>query len=75
VSARRKKVALALAATADALQLVLFPPFFEGSLSIPDDVLDAAVAVALAVTIGLRWQLAVWPSRWSWCRASPYSRA
>jgi hypothetical protein len=52
-------VALAIAAAADALQLVLFPLFFEGALSVPDDVLDAAVAVALVITIGLRWQLAV----------------
>ena len=59
VTARRKKVALAIAAAADAMQLVLFPLFVEGALSVPDDVLDAVVAIALVVTLGMRWQLAV----------------
>ncbi len=59
LTARRKRVALAIAAAADAMQLVLFPLFFEGALSVPDDALDVAVAVALFVTIGFRWQLAV----------------
>jgi hypothetical protein len=54
---RRKKVALVIAALADVLQLGLFPVFSGGALSIPDDVLDAAVAVALLVTTGFRWQL------------------
>ena len=54
---RRKKVALAIAALADAIQLGLFPVFAGGALSVPDDVLDAAVAVALLVTSGFRWQL------------------
>ncbi len=46
-----------IAALADVLQLGLFPVFSGGVLSIPDDVLDAAVAVALLVTTGFRWQL------------------
>jgi hypothetical protein len=54
---RRKKIALAIAALADAVQLGLFPVFSGGALSIPDDVLDAVVAVALLVTTGFRWQL------------------
>jgi hypothetical protein len=54
---RRKKIALVIAAVADALQLELFPVFAGGALSIPDDVLDAVVAVALLVTTGFRWQL------------------
>jgi len=57
MTARRKKVALAIAALADAVQLGLFPVFSGGVLSVPDDVLDAAVAVALVVTLGFRWQL------------------
>jgi hypothetical protein len=57
VTPRRKKVALVIAAVADALQLGLFPIFSGGALSVPDDVLDAAVAVALLVTTGFRWRL------------------
>ena len=58
VSPRRKKVALVIAALADAVQLGLFPVFAEGALSIPDDALDAFVALALLVTLGWQWRLA-----------------
>jgi len=51
-------VALAIAAIADAVQLGLFPVFSGGMLSIPDDALDAAVVVALIVTVGFQWRLA-----------------
>ena len=54
---RRKKIALAIAALADAVQLGLFPVFSPGGLSIPDDVLDLGVAVALAILIGWSWRL------------------
>jgi hypothetical protein len=54
---RRKNVALAIAAIADAVQLGFFPVFSGGALSVPDDLLDAAVAVALVVTLGFRWRL------------------
>jgi hypothetical protein len=57
VSPRRKKIALAVAALADALQLGLFPVFGEGALSVPDDALDALVALVLLVTLGWRWRL------------------
>lgn len=57
VSRTRKTVALSIAAFADAVQLGLFPVFAEGALSIPDDVLDVVVAVALLVTLGWRWRL------------------
>jgi hypothetical protein len=57
VTARRKKIALAIAALADAIQIGLFPGFVEGALSIPDDALDAIVAVALLVTLGWKWRL------------------
>ena len=56
---QKKKIALAIAALADAVQLGLFPVFVAGGLSIPDDVLDAAVALALVIALGWRWQLAV----------------
>ena len=57
VTPRRKKIALAIAALADAIQIGLFPGFVEGALSIPDDGLDLVVAVALLVTLGWRWRL------------------
>jgi hypothetical protein len=57
VSRRRKRVALGIAAVADMLQLGLFPVFAEGVLSLPDDALDAVVALLLAVALGWRWRL------------------
>ncbi len=59
VSRTRKRIALGIAALADALQLGLFPVFAEGALSIPDDALDAVVAALLLVTLGWRWRLVV----------------
>jgi hypothetical protein len=57
ITPRRKKVALAIAALADAIQLGFFPVFGEGALSLPDDALDALVALLLLVTLGWRWRL------------------
>jgi hypothetical protein len=57
VTPRRKKVALAIAALADAIQLGFFPVFAEGALSPPDDALDAVVALLLLLTLGWRWRL------------------
>jgi hypothetical protein len=57
VSRRRKRIALAIAALADAVQLGFFPVFGEGTLSLPDDALDAVVAVLLVVTLGWSWRL------------------
>ncbi len=57
VPSRRKKIALVIAALADAIQLGLFPVFAEGALSLPDDALDAIVALALLLTLGWRWRL------------------
>jgi hypothetical protein len=59
VTPRRKKIALAVAALADAVQLGLFPVFLPGGLSIPDDVLDLGVAIALAILIGWSWRLLI----------------
>jgi hypothetical protein len=59
VSPVRKRIALAIAALADAVQLGLFPVFAEGALSIPDDALDAVVAVLLVITLGWSWRLCV----------------
>jgi hypothetical protein len=55
---RKKKIALAIAALADAIQIGLFPAFLEGVLSIPDDVLDVVVAALLLVTLGWSWRIA-----------------
>jgi hypothetical protein len=54
---RRKKIALAVCAVADAVQLGLFPVFAPGGLSIPDDALDLTIAVILVVTVGWSWRL------------------
>lgn len=57
VDPKRKKIALAIAALADMVQVGAFPIFAEGALSIPDDALDVGVAIALVVTLGFRWRL------------------
>ena len=54
VSSTRKKVALVIAGVADLIQLGFFPFFAEGAISIPDDVLDVIVAIALFVTLGFK---------------------
>jgi hypothetical protein len=59
VSSRRKKIALMLAGVADLTQLGFFPIFGEGALSVPDDVLDAVIALLLLVILGFRWRLAL----------------
>lgn len=59
VSPVRRRIALAIAALADAVQLGLFPVFAEGALSIPDDALDAVVAALLLLTLGWNWRLCV----------------
>lgn len=57
VDPKRKRIALAIAALADVAQVGGFPIFAEGVLSIPDDVLDVVVAVALLFVLGFRWRL------------------
>jgi hypothetical protein len=57
VDPTRKKIALGIAAVADAVQLGFFPIFSEGALSIPDDILDGVVVLALIVVLGFRWRL------------------
>jgi hypothetical protein len=59
VTPRRKKIALVIAALADAVQLAFIPVFGGGALSIPDDALDLAVAVALVLALGWQWRIAV----------------
>ncbi len=50
-----RKAALAIAVTADALQIGLFPLFGEGILSPLDDVLDFIVAWLLIRLLGWHW--------------------
>jgi hypothetical protein len=57
VSPRRKKIALGIAGLADLIQLGFFPAFAEGVLSIPDDVLDVLVVIALFITLGFKWRI------------------
>ncbi len=55
---RRKRIALAIAAAADLLQLGLAPLFGEGALSPLDDALDVLVALLLVLVLGWRWRTA-----------------
>ena len=59
VTPGRKKAALVLAGLADLVQLGFFPIFGEGALSIPDDVLDVIVAIALFAMLGFKWRILV----------------
>lgn len=59
ISGKRKKIALAIAAVADLVQLGLFPIFGEGALSLPDDALDVTIALVLLFAIGFSWRLAL----------------
>jgi len=55
LSRRRVLLARGLAATADALQIVLFPLFGEGFASPADWILDGAMALALTKLVGFHW--------------------
>lgn len=57
VSKTRRNIALAIAGAADLIQIGFFPAFAEGVLSVPDDVLDLVVAIALFITLGWQWRL------------------
>jgi hypothetical protein len=56
---RQKRIALAIAALADLLQLALPPLFAEGAFSPFDVILDLACASALLFTLGWRWGILV----------------
>jgi hypothetical protein len=47
---------MALAVVADALQLAIFPLFAPGFASPAEDVVDAALAVALTWLLGWHWE-------------------
>jgi len=59
VSKKRKALAFAIAVLADLTQLVLWPAFAAGAASPIDDALDAAVALALLLTLGFSGRLAL----------------
>jgi hypothetical protein len=52
---RRVLIARALAAAADALQILLFPLFGEGFASPADWILDGLMALALTKLVGFHW--------------------
>ena len=52
----RLKAAMALAITADLLQIAVFPLFAEGAASPADDVLDLALAGVLSFLLGWHWE-------------------
>lgn len=53
--ARKVKLAWAIAAAADLLELAVFPLFIEGALSPVNDALDVAVAAAMVSLLGWHW--------------------
>src|SRR3954452_18210156 len=57
VTPGRKKAALVVARLADLIQLGFFPIFGEGALSIPDDVLDVAIAIVLFAMLGFKLRI------------------
>jgi hypothetical protein len=52
----RFRAAMTLAILADALQIVVFPLFFEGALSPADDILDFGVGALLVHLLGWHWE-------------------
>jgi hypothetical protein len=52
----RFRVAMALAVTADALQIAILPLFVEGGASPADDILDLGVGAVLVRLLGWHWE-------------------
>ncbi len=52
----RMKAALVLAVVADIVQIVLFPIFFTGVESPPDDIVDLSMAGILSWLLGWHWE-------------------
>ncbi len=48
--------AMVLAIAADAIQIVIYPLFFEGALSPVDDALDFGIAAILVYLLGWHWE-------------------
>jgi hypothetical protein len=50
------RAAMILAVLADAVQIILFPLFFEGAVSPADDLLDLGIGAALTYLLGWHWE-------------------
>ena len=50
------RLAMLLAICADALQLILFPAFFEGAFSPAEDLLDLGIAATMVRLLGWHWE-------------------
>ena len=57
ITAAQKRAALAVAATVDLLQVVVFPALLPGYVL--DDALDVIAAVTLTAICGFKWQFAL----------------
>jgi len=55
-SRTRMRVAFALAAVADMVQLAVFPLFVEGAASPADDLLDLGMAGVMSLLLGWHWE-------------------
>src|ERR1700737_3255675 len=51
----RIRAARSIAIAADLLQIVIFPVFAGGAVSIVNDILDVAVAVSMSLLVGWHW--------------------
>jgi hypothetical protein len=60
ISVNRIRAARAIAISADALQLIFFPLFAEGFVSVLDDALDVLVCAVLTMLVG--WHFSFLPS-------------
>jgi hypothetical protein len=50
------RAAMILAVIADAVQIILFPLFFEGAASPADDLLDLGIGALLTYLLGWHWE-------------------
>jgi hypothetical protein len=58
VSARKKRIALGVAAISDIAQWAFFPVTVEGGLSPVEIAIDAATAFIILLIVGFQWRLA-----------------
>src|ERR1700734_1715458 len=62
VSRRRKGIAAVVAGMSDLSQMLFFPEVVEGAGSPIELGLDAATALAILLTVGFKWRLALAPA-------------
>jgi hypothetical protein len=58
IAGSRMRWALALAILADIVQMVAFPIFWEGALSVAEDGVDAVMCALLSLLLGWHWEFA-----------------